>query len=176
MDAPSATAAPPTTARQAYSMPAGANNNKPQAVRAIFTNCSSTDTIAFLYTRRTPVKYPARAEERDMAGRLMAKTRRDGIVRTSPSKWMPMASDSKNRITAAPMPNSRLYAIQPRITRRRRAEPWAKFSSSLSLRAWAVRRTAAKLTPEAATVTDKPYILITSVRSPIPSAPTLALT
>ena len=65
----SLTVPPSTSARQAYSTPLGRSIDSKNVQARILTVCSSTCEIAFLYTRRTAVKYPESAEHKDSGSR-----------------------------------------------------------------------------------------------------------
>ena len=112
-----------------------------------------------------------------MAGRLTASTRSDRTVRRSSSRYRAAGSADANSSTPVAVPKHRLYRHTDRTTLRianRRDARSAPASSSAAHRS-DVSRTAARFTHDSATVTANPYILITSVNSPIASAPVFRL-
>ena len=121
-------------------------------------NCSPTEISAFFATLRSPVKYPARAEESDIAGRAAAAALRDETVRTSSRAYIPIGFEKIKSSTAASVPKNKPYAMQPRISRRSsRRSAFLYIPRALQSAAhFDTSRTAARFTPDRHSVTAKP--------------------
>ena len=114
--------------------------------------CSAIITAALRETRRAPVKYPHRAVESEIAGRLSASALSDGTVRASQRSFSPMIPEPKKSAAPAAVPKKRLYAAQERISFRDSERIFSAFAED---NIFAVSLVEARLIPEQASVTAK---------------------
>ena len=73
-------------------------------VTPILMACSNTCTVAFFQTRRIAEKYPLQAEESAIKGSVIAKRRREEIVRASFNQNRPIGSAKEKSKTEASDP------------------------------------------------------------------------